>query len=128
MGGRMRALIGTMERAAIAGAALAGAVRGEQPAAAPAEQPTAAPAEAPPGSCESFTRSSVGTPPLVHDWLVRSADDHVRVCARQSTRSEAPGEPLYSGESAPIRHGAVCSYSHHDLSRLGHGAASPLQR
>ena len=84
MGVRMRALIGTMGMAALAGAALAGAARAEQPAAAPTETPAeAAAAVAAPGSCESFTRSSVGTPPLVHDWLVRSADDHVRVCARQ---------------------------------------------
>jgi hypothetical protein len=109
----MRALIVTTGLAALGGAALPGAACGEQPVAAP---------------CESFTRAGGGAPPMVHDWLARSGDDHVRVCPRQGSAGEAPAEPLYSGESAPTRHGAVCSYSHHDLNRLGHGSKSRLQR
>jgi hypothetical protein len=88
----------------------------------------AARAEPPPASCETFRHASPDAPPMVREWLARSGDDHVIVCPRAANPGEAPAEPLYAGESAPVRRGAVCSYSRHGLTRLGHGTLSHLQR
>lgn len=88
---------------------------------------TATAAAAP--SCATYTRSSTNTPPLVHKWLARSADDHVRVC---KPAASAPGEPpettTYAGESAVRRHGGVCSYARHGLLKVDAGDNSRLER
>ena len=86
----------------------------------------APPAAAP--SCATYTRSSTNTPPLVHKWLARSADDHVRVCQPPAS---GPGElqaTTYAGESALRRQGGVCSYARHGLLRVDAGNNSRLER
>ena len=80
-------------------------------------------------SCQTFTRSSAGTPEIVRDWLARSKDDHVIVCASTAGEGSAPEAPsMYTGESAVVKHGTLCSYSSHGLSLVGSAAAARLQR
>jgi len=87
--------------------------------------PSAAPG--PTASCQSFTRTSAGAPEVVRTWLARSADDHVVVCTPQQPHDAADAVPVYTGETAVTRHGAVCSYARRVLSAVGDGAGSRLR-
>jgi hypothetical protein len=77
--------------------------------------------------CRSYARGSAAAPPQVQAWLAQSKDERVRVCA-QAARAAGEERPLYAGESALSRRGAVCSYASHGLTLIGNGAASHLQR
>jgi hypothetical protein len=80
-------------------------------------------------SCQTFARGSADTPAIVADWLARSSDDHVVVCAAAAGEGGAPqAPPAYTGESTVVKHGPLCSYSSHGLSRAGSGGASRLER
>jgi len=86
-------------------------------------------AAAPPPRCQAFTRDSREAPPAVREWLARSGDERVRVCSQPALRAlETPAAPVYSGEGAVTRHGAVCSFASHGLSAEGSGAAQRLRR
>jgi hypothetical protein len=117
-------------RVAVAGAAwlFAWAGAGGSASAPPGPEPSAAAPPAPP-ACQTFTRATADTPTIVRDWLARSSDDHVIVCAPTAAQSGAPeAPPSYSGESAVVKRGTLCSYSSHGLSREGSGARFRLQR
>ena len=92
-------------------------------------------------SCETFTRSSATAPAMVRAWLAGSTDVDVRICTMPPATGAAtarggvaatPGAedltPVYSGESAVVRDGTVCSYSSHGLIGAGSGAKRRLQR
>jgi hypothetical protein len=64
---------------------------------------------------------------MVHGWLSRSSDDHVRVCQPAGATAEA-GAVTYAGESAVRRYGGVCSYTSHRLEKIGNGSATRLER
>ena len=81
-----------------------------------------------PLSCQSFARGSPGTPEIVREWLSRSPDDHVIVCSAPAREGATDAAPTYTGESAPVQRGVLCSYSSHGLTRVGSGAAGRLQR
>ena len=88
----------------------------------------AAGAQPPESACASYTRASTDAPPEVRSWLSRSADDHVLVCTPAQPRSAGEAATLCSGESGVSRHGPVCSYARHLLSRVGEGSAAHLER
>jgi hypothetical protein len=83
---------------------------------------------APPAvSCQVFARGNPQAPQLVRDWLARSSDERVTVCA-QPGPAGAGATPLYAGEGAVSRHGAGCSYASHGLTIEGNGAGERLRR
>jgi hypothetical protein len=91
---------------------------------APGSSGAAKPAAAP---CETYMRSSAEIPALVRGWLAGSVDERVRVCP-QPGAAAAESPPLYFGEGAVNRHGAVCSYLSHELAPMGNGTARRLRR
>jgi hypothetical protein len=78
-----------------------------------------------PAGCQSFTRASANSPPFVRDWLARSSDERVLACTPPAGDAASP---LYTGESAVARQGAVCSYHSHGLVKVGGSAQAHLER
>jgi len=76
-------------------------------------------------SCQSFTRAGPHSPQFVRDWLARSGDERVLACTPPAADAAAP---LYTGESAVARQGAVCSYHSHGLVKVGVGATAHFER
>lgn len=89
--------------------------------------PGAAHASAPP-PCQSFSRESQTAPPFVRAWFANSADERVVVCPQSAAGGSEPPAPLYFGEGAVTRQGAVCSYRSHGLTLSGSGDSARLQR
>ena len=79
-------------------------------------------------SCQSYARGDAAAPELVRRWLEHSGDEHVLVCLPPAPAAAGEATPVYFGESALQRRGAVCSYSSHGLTRAGTAAAGHLER
>ncbi|HUJ51911.1 MAG TPA: hypothetical protein VLX08_00010 [Steroidobacteraceae bacterium] len=90
-------------------------------------QPGGAAAPPPAMPCQVFARGNAQAPQLVREWLARSSDERVTVCA-QPGPAGANAVPLYAGEGAVSRHDGVCSYASHGLAIEGSGAAQRLRR
>jgi hypothetical protein len=84
-------------------------------------------ASAPP-PCQSFSRDSQPAPPFVRAWFATSADERVVVCPQSAAGGGQPPAPLYFGEGAATRQGAVCSYRSHGLTLSGSGETARLER
>jgi hypothetical protein len=65
---------------------------------------------------------------MVHAWLARSSDDHVRICRPAAGATAEAAATSYAGESAVRRQGGVCSYTSHRLEKIGTGSATRLER
>lgn len=98
-----------------------------QSAALPAAQAAPSAAQSAPPPCQMFTRESEAPPPLVRAWLATSDDERVRVCPQAGPQGVLAA-PLYFGEGAIAREGAVCSYFSHGLTTMGSGASQRLRR
>jgi hypothetical protein len=77
--------------------------------------------------CQVFARGTAEAPQLVREWLARSSDERVAICA-QPPPARVDAAPAYAGEGTVTRHGAVCSYPSHGLMIEGNGAAQRLRR
>jgi len=104
---------------------LASASAAAQPAASSAQ--AAAVAAQPAMPCAVFTRGNAQAPQLVREWLARSSDERVAICA-QPPPARADAAPAYAGEGAVTRHGTMCSYASHGLTIEGNGPAQRLRR
>jgi hypothetical protein len=89
--------------------------------------PGAAHAPEPP-PCQTFSRSTQTMPAVVRAWFAHSADQRVVMCPQNAAATGESAAPLYFGEDAVSRQGAVCSYRSHGLTLTGSGDAARLQR
>ena len=85
-----------------------------------------APTPAPP-ACQTFTRNGA-PPPLVRAWFAHSSDERVRLCPQSPAAAGEDTAPVYFGEGPVARHGEVCSYPSHVLTRIGSRSGEHLQR